>query len=132
MDYASIGKHIRECRVRRKLRQEEAAELVGLSTNYYGSIERGEKIPALETFIAILNGLEMSADYAMSDVLKVGYTAKNSALDERMKNLPEAFQEDAYARALYHQLPESVHPLLDPVTDYYFHLETAGHKLAHF
>jgi transcriptional regulator with XRE-family HTH domain len=89
MDYASIGKHIRECRVRKGLRQEEAAELVGLSTNYYGSIERGEKIPALETFLAILNGLEMSADYAMSDVLKVGYTAKNAALDERMKNLPE-------------------------------------------
>lgn len=89
MDYASIGRGIRKCRMQRHLRQEETAELVGLSPNYYGAIERGEKIPSLETFIAILNALETSADLVLADVLVVGYTARNSVMDERMRMLPE-------------------------------------------
>ena len=90
MDYTSIGKQIRARRIQKKLRQEDVAEMVELSPNYYGSIERGEKIPALDTFITILNALELSADQVLVDVLKVGYTAKNSALDEKMKVLSES------------------------------------------
>jgi len=97
MDYTTIGPHIRKYRVKRKLKQDELAEIVGLSPNYYGAIERGEKIPSLETFIAILNALNISADPVLEDVLNVGYTIKNSALDERMKELPEAERARIYA-----------------------------------
>lgn len=90
MDYTTIGSHIRKYRVKRNLKQDEFAEIVGLSPNYYGAIERGEKIPSLETFIAILNALNISADSVLEDVLNIGYTIKNSALDERIKELPEA------------------------------------------
>ena len=96
MDYTSIGKHIRAHRIQKNLRQEDVAELVNLSPNYYGSIERGEKLPALDTFVAILNALDMSADQALSDVLKVGYAARNSALDEKMKELPESERARIY------------------------------------
>ena len=96
MDYTSIGKHIRTCRIQKKLRQEDVAEMVDLSPNYYGSIERGEKIPALDTFITILNALELSADQVLADVLKVGYTEKNSALDEKMKDLSESERARIY------------------------------------
>ena len=96
MDYTSIGKHIRTCRIQKKLRQEDVAEMVDLSPNYYGSIERGEKIPALDTFITILNALELSADQVLADVLKVGYTKKNSALDEKMKDLSESERARIY------------------------------------
>ena len=89
MDYTTIGAHIREYRVKRKLKQDEFAEIVGLSPNYYGAIERSEKIPSLETFIAIPNALNISADPVLEDVLSIGYTIKNSALDERMNELPE-------------------------------------------
>lgn len=51
MGLESIGKHISEFRHLRKLRQEDLAEITGLSTNYIGAVERGEKIPSLETFI---------------------------------------------------------------------------------
>lgn len=44
MGLESIGKHISEFRHLRKLRQEDLAELTGLSTNYIGAVERGEKI----------------------------------------------------------------------------------------
>lgn len=96
MDYTSIGKHIRTRRIQKKLRQEDVAEMVDLSPNYYGSIERGEKIPAMDTFVAILNALELSADQVLADVLKVGYTIRNSALDDRMKDLSESERARIY------------------------------------
>ncbi len=83
----TIGKHIREFRVAKKLRQEDLAEQAGLSVNYIGMLERGEKIPSLETFITLLNVLEVSADMVLSDVLAVGYTVKNSLLGEKISNL---------------------------------------------
>ena len=87
MNYESIGKNIRAYRMRKKMRQEDLAELTGLSVTYIGMVERGEKIPALETFIKILNALEVSADIILADVLKVGYEIKSSLLNEQINAL---------------------------------------------
>ena len=78
MNFESIGKNIRTYRMKKKLRQEDLAELTELSVTYIGMVERGEKIPALETFIKILNALEVSADVILADVLKNGYEIKGS------------------------------------------------------
>ena len=72
MGLESIGKHISEFRHLRKLRQEDLAEITGLSTNYIGAVERGEKIPSLETFI---------------DILQEGYQVKASTLSDQLKTL---------------------------------------------
>ena len=87
MNYDSIGKSIRSYRIKRKLRQEDLAEMTDLSVTYIGMVERGEKIPALETFIKILNALEVSADIILADVLKVGYEIKSSLLTEQINAL---------------------------------------------
>ena len=87
MNYDSIGKNIRSYRIKRKLRQEDLAEITDLSVTYIGMVERGEKIPALETFIKILNALEVSADIILADVLKVGYEIKSSLLTEQINAL---------------------------------------------
>lgn len=87
MGLESIGKHISEFRRLRKLRQEDLAEITGLSTNYIGAVERGEKIPSLETFIDILNALSVSADMVLSDVLREGYQIKASAFSDQLKTL---------------------------------------------
>lgn len=71
----------------KKLRQEDLAEKAGLTANYIGMVERGEKIPSLETFIKILNTLGISADMVLSDVLDNGYTIKNSMLNEKLEKL---------------------------------------------
>ena len=47
----SIGKYIRQYRIEKKMRQEDLAEKTDLSPNYVGMIERGEKIPSLETLV---------------------------------------------------------------------------------
>lgn len=97
MKLNTIGKNIRKYRLARKLRQEDLAELTGLSTNYIGMVERGEKIPSLETFIVLLNSLDISADMVLCDVVKASYTVKNSLLDDKLRNLSDEDKERAYA-----------------------------------
>jgi len=50
-------------------------------------VERGEKIPSLETFIKIVNALGVSSDMILTDVLETGYTVKNSMLNEKLEKL---------------------------------------------
>lgn len=69
MELESIGRNIRKFRLMRNLRQEDLAEMAGLSINYVGALERGEKIPSLETFIVLLNALEVSSDMVLSSLL---------------------------------------------------------------
>lgn len=87
MKLATIGNNIRKYRLMKKLRQEDLAEKAGLTANYIGMVERGEKIPSLETFIKILNTLGVSADMVLSDVLDNGYTVKNSMLNDKLEKL---------------------------------------------
>ena len=87
MQLDTIGKNIRRYRLMKKFRQEDLAEKAGLTTNYIGMVERGEKIPSLETFIKILNALEVSSDMVLTDVLETGYTVKNSILNEKLAKL---------------------------------------------
>ncbi len=87
MKLDSIGRNIRKYRLAKKLRQEDLAEKSGLSKNYIGMIERGEKITSLEALISILNALEISADMVLNEVVNVGYTVKNSLLNEKIAKL---------------------------------------------
>ena len=95
--YASIGKNLRKYRLEKKLRQEDLAERAGLSANYIGMVERGEKIPSLETFITILNVLGVSADQILSDVLVTGYKVKESLLAEKLSTLSKNERERIFA-----------------------------------
>lgn len=87
MELESIGRNIRKFRLMKKLRQEDLAESANLSTNYVGALERGEKIPSLETFIDIVNALGVSADMILSDVVHTGYEIKSSLLNEKLEKL---------------------------------------------
>lgn len=92
----SIGRNIRKYRIEKKMRQEDLAEKTGLSANYIGMVERGEKIPALETFIFIVNTLGVTSDAVLCDVLDNGYTVKNSILNDKLQGLSEAEREKIY------------------------------------
>ena len=59
-------------------------------------VERGEKIPSLETFISILNALEVSSDVILADVLKVGYEVKSSIITEELSKLSAEERERVY------------------------------------
>ena len=76
--------------------QEDLAEKTGLSANYIGMVERGEKTPSLETLIRIINALQVSADVILSDVLENGYVIKTSQLNEKLENLSEEERRRIY------------------------------------
>ena len=59
-------------------------------------VERGEKVPSLETFINMLNALDVSADMVLADVLKTGYIVKNSILNEKMSKLAPEDRDKIY------------------------------------
>ncbi len=56
--YKNIGLRIAQKRINRKLSQEKLAELAGLSRNYIGKIERGERkatLDAIKQISIVLN-----------------------------------------------------------------------------
>ena len=96
MDYRTIGLNLRKIRVQNKLRQEDVAEKANLSVNYIGAVERGERIPSLETFVAILNAIGSSADDVLCDVLEMGYEVKNSLINEKLQALSKEDRTNIY------------------------------------
>lgn len=92
----TIGQNIRKYRLEKNLRQEGLAEKCGLSSNYIGLLERGEKTPSLESFIRILNALEVSADIVLADVLVKGYTVKQSILEEKLAQVSMVEREKIF------------------------------------
>ena len=97
VQYNSIWTNIRKFRTEKKLRQEDLAERAGLSANYIGMVERGEKIPSLESFISIVNALGVSADMVLHDVLETGYEVKSSLLNDKLRNLSKHDREKIFA-----------------------------------
>ena len=96
MNTSSIGKRIRKYREDKGWRQEDFAEKIGLSVTYTGMIERGEKVPKLETFITIANALGVSSDLLLADVLDTGYDIKSSEMTENIAKLPKIERERIY------------------------------------
>lgn len=67
IDYAALGERIRIARKKRKLSQEKLAEICSISTAHIGHIERGTRIPSLETLYKISKELDISLDYLFFD-----------------------------------------------------------------
>ena len=71
IDYKSIGSRIRYHRTKNQISQEELAFQAELSRVHIGFIERGEKVPSLESIIKIANALSVSADELLAGNLLV-------------------------------------------------------------
>lgn len=87
MELKQIGKRIREKRIEKSWSQEELAERLNLSSIYIGMIERGEKTPKLETFIRIVNCLDISPNEILMDVTNKGYLVRMSKYAEEIEKL---------------------------------------------
>ena len=69
MNQKAVGGRIKAAREKKRLTQEQLAELVDLSPMHVSVIERGVKLPKLETLINIANALDVSADVLLQDVV---------------------------------------------------------------
>ena len=60
MDYISIGDRVRERRQALELTQGTLARKTGVTTSFIGHIERGEKMPSVETMARLSLALDVS------------------------------------------------------------------------
>ncbi len=67
MNFYLLGQKIRQLRNAHHLSQADLAEMIDVSTNYIGQIERGDRKPSLETLVSLCNTLNTSMDYILSD-----------------------------------------------------------------
>ena len=68
--YDSIGKKIKEYRVKNHLTQEQLAESLNISVKYVSRIENGNGGVKLETLINAMNLLGLVPNVAFSDLIK--------------------------------------------------------------
>lgn len=96
MDWQSVGKNIRKKRLAKSWKQSTLAEQVDLSDSYVGMIERGEKVPRLETFIHIANALDSTSDEILEGVLNKGYEVRMSEYIKQIGSLPKEEQNEIF------------------------------------
>ncbi|MDA8090275.1 MAG: helix-turn-helix transcriptional regulator [Nitrospiraceae bacterium] len=65
---SAIGRNIRNLRLARKMTQDELGSKAGISANYLGEIERGEKNPTGLVIFKLANVLQASVLEIMPDV----------------------------------------------------------------
>ena len=71
VNYLAMGNRMKIKRRAKKMSQEEIAKAVQISMSFYGNIERGRRIPSIDTLVAIANVLGVGVDYLLADSLNV-------------------------------------------------------------
>ncbi|HWO29442.1 MAG TPA: helix-turn-helix transcriptional regulator [Candidatus Acidoferrum sp.] len=61
-----FAKRVRRLRKTAKLSLEKAAERGDITANFWGDVERGKKVPSLDTIVAMAKGLSLSPRILLS------------------------------------------------------------------
>jgi transcriptional regulator with XRE-family HTH domain len=69
IDYAAIGKRLKDLRRKKEVTQEQLAERADITPTYLSNIENAHSKASLPTFIKIANGLECGVDELLCDNL---------------------------------------------------------------
>ena len=102
MDYCDLGKRLRNERRKKKISQEQLAEMADCSVAHISHIETGNtnhtlslhdalpiSIPSLEILIRIINQLEISSDAILSDYVDKADHIYRKELSELLENCSE-------------------------------------------
>ena len=65
--YVKIGERLRKQRRIMGLTQEQAAELLGVSTTYYGEIERGNRKLTIPRILTVYEKMNLEPTYLLTD-----------------------------------------------------------------
>lgn len=77
-----MGLRIKSERLKLKLTQLELADKLGVSSNYIGMLERGEKNCSLETIVNISKILDVSTDYLLMGERSIVYQNKPTEIKQ--------------------------------------------------
>lgn len=106
LDKIELGKKLRDARNKSGLTQETLAEKADIGVMYLGEIERGIKMPSLNTFIKIIEALDISADYILRDEISSGKSYVLDDITEKISKLTPQQRKgavdilDAYIRTI--------------------------------
>lgn len=87
MDKTALGEKLRQARLGKGYTQQALADLAGIGNVYLGEIERGLKMPSLNSFVKLIEALDVSADYILRDALPSGGAYIFDELTQKLKNL---------------------------------------------
>ena len=87
MDKSTLGQKLRQIRAEKGYTQQSLAEKAGIGNVYLGEIERGLKMPSLNSFIRIIEALGVSADYILREELSSGKEYIYDEITQKMQNL---------------------------------------------
>jgi len=97
MDYYLLGQKIRKLRNLHHMSQANLAELIDVSTNYIGQIERGDRKPSLETLVSLCNVLNTNMDYILSDSLSLNEDQLTLDILNKLQSLTKAEKQFFYS-----------------------------------
>lgn len=88
-----MGKAIRRYREEAGITQERLAELVDISTNHLGAIEREVKTPTMETFVKLLNVLGAEPNEVLKEVIPLTRMEHTSVVEGKLERLTPKKQD---------------------------------------
>ena len=87
MDKLTMGDRIKEARKTRGLTQDQLAEILDVSVEFVGQIERSQRLPSMQIFIKLIEVLNVSADYLLRDSISTGQLFGENALGNKIEQL---------------------------------------------
>ncbi len=95
LDYTALGARIRSARKSNGITQEQLGEVCSLSAAHIGHIERGTRIPSLETVFRIAEALNVSIDSLVFDSVQP-CEKMFTTIEAMLKNKEKQKQENFY------------------------------------
>lgn len=108
INYEAMGRRIRRKRQEKGYTQVQFAAKIMLSSSFYGHIERGTRVPSLDTMVLIANALDIGLDILLRDSLKVKVPVGPRGLSVRDYSILRAYLSEQQ-EALEHWLDISPH-----------------------
>lgn len=93
LDFAAIGKKLKEVRTSKKLTQEFIAHKVGVNVSHISNIETNKVKVSLTLLVHICNALDTTVDYILESEYHVQKDVIETELLNTMKNMQKAQRE---------------------------------------
>lgn len=115
LENGSIGRRIRDARLKLGLTQEKLAARANLHYSYVGQVERGNKIPSLKTLAKIAKALNLRVEDLIKDGEKKSSLSSPSLLSQELLSLVRDRPEEE--QRLYISLVSQVKRYLEGLKD---------------
>lgn len=93
LDYIALGNRIKQVRERNGLTQEKLGEACSISASHIGHIERGTRIPSIDSLYKISCALNVSMDFLIFD--------STEDVDNLLKNISSILKNKDKAKVKY-------------------------------